>query len=108
LAVYLHITYLYRQAPQLSEMTSPIEKSFCVIEYAETNSCTSVQRSCDFFLCGYVKEQVSVPPLPLDIGELTLRITAAIETIDMNILLRVWDELEYRTGHLSGHECSSH
>jgi hypothetical protein len=41
LAVYLHITYIYRQAPQLSEMTSPIEKSF---EYAKTNTCTSVER----------------------------------------------------------------
>jgi hypothetical protein len=55
LAVYLHITYLYLQAPQFSEMKSPTEKSFCVIEYEKTNSCTSVQRSCDFFLWGYVK-----------------------------------------------------
>jgi hypothetical protein len=45
LAVYLHITHLYRQAMQFSEMTSPIEKSFSVIEYAKTNSCTSVQRA---------------------------------------------------------------
>jgi hypothetical protein len=44
LAVYLHINYLHLQAPQLSETTSPTEKSFCVIEYAKTNSCTSVQR----------------------------------------------------------------
>lgn len=45
LAVYLHITYLYCQALQFSEMTSPIEKRVCVIEYAKTNSCTSVQRA---------------------------------------------------------------
>jgi hypothetical protein len=31
LAVYFRITYLYRQAPQLSEMASPTEKSFLVI-----------------------------------------------------------------------------
>jgi hypothetical protein len=37
-----------------------------------------------------------VPPLPLDIDELKLRITAAIETIDRNMLERVWDELDYR------------
>jgi hypothetical protein len=45
LAVYLFITYFYRQNPQFSERASPIEKSFCVTEYAITNSCTSVQRS---------------------------------------------------------------
>jgi hypothetical protein len=41
---------------------------------------------CDFFLWGYVKEQVFVPPLPLDIDEMKLRITAAVETIDRNVL----------------------
>jgi hypothetical protein len=44
---------------------------------------------CDFFLWGYVKEQVFVPPLPLDIDELKLKITAAIETTDGNMLERV-------------------
>jgi hypothetical protein len=43
--VYLHITHLYCQAPQFSEMTSPTEKSFCVIEYAKSNSCTNVQQA---------------------------------------------------------------
>jgi hypothetical protein len=32
-----------------------------------------------------VKEQVFVPPLPLDIDELKLGITAAIETVDRNV-----------------------
>jgi hypothetical protein len=53
-------------------------------------------RPCDFFLWGYVKEQVFVPPLPLDIDELKLTVTAAIETIDRNMLEGVWDELDYR------------
>jgi hypothetical protein len=35
---------------------------------------------------GYVKEQVFVPPLPLDTDELKCRITAAIETTDRNML----------------------
>jgi hypothetical protein len=43
LAVYLQITYIYRQVPQLSQMTSPTEKNFCVIEYAKSNSCASVR-----------------------------------------------------------------
>jgi hypothetical protein len=38
----------------------------------------------DFFLWGYVKEHVFVPPLPLDIDKLKLTITAAVETIDRN------------------------
>jgi hypothetical protein len=41
---------------------------------------------CDFFLWDYIKEKVFVPPLPLDIDELKLRITAAIDTIVRNIL----------------------
>jgi hypothetical protein len=41
---------------------------------------------CDFFLWSYVKEQVFVPPLPLDTDELKLRITAAVGTVDRNML----------------------
>jgi hypothetical protein len=51
---------------------------------------------CDFFLWGYVKEKVFVPPLPLDIDQWKLRITAFIKTIDRNMLGRLWDELDYR------------
>jgi hypothetical protein len=51
---------------------------------------------CDFFLWGYVKEQVFVPPLLLDIDELKLRNNASIETTDRNTLERVWDELDNR------------
>jgi hypothetical protein len=51
---------------------------------------------CDSFLWGYVKEQVFVPPLPLNIDKFRLRITAAIETIGRNMLERVWGQLNYR------------
>jgi hypothetical protein len=37
-----------------------------------------------------------VSPLPLDIDELKPRITAAVETIDRNMLERIRDELDYR------------
>jgi hypothetical protein len=37
-----------------------------------------------------------VSPLPLDIDELKLRITAVIETINRNMSERVWDELDCR------------
>jgi hypothetical protein len=51
---------------------------------------------CEFSLWDYVKAQVFVSPLLLDIAELKLRITAGLETIDRNMLERVWDELDYR------------
>ena len=36
---------------------------------------------CDFFLWGYIKERVCVPPLPADLDELTNRITAAVKSV---------------------------
>jgi hypothetical protein len=52
--------------------------------------------SCDFFLCGYVKDQVYVSPLPASIPELKVRIRTAIETIIADMLQTVWNELDYR------------
>jgi hypothetical protein len=37
-----------------------------------------------------------MPPLLLDIDELKLTITTAIERVDRNMSERVWDELDYR------------
>ena len=51
---------------------------------------------CDFFLWGYVKERVYVPPLPADLDELTNRITAAVNSVTEDALRPVWDELSYR------------
>jgi hypothetical protein len=51
---------------------------------------------CDLFLWRYVKEQVFVPSLPLNIDEFKLRITAAIEIFDRNMLEREWDDLDHR------------
>ena len=51
---------------------------------------------CDFFLWGYVKERVYVPPLPADLDELTNRITIAVNSVTEDTLRRVWDELSYR------------
>ena len=50
---------------------------------------------CDFFLRGYVKELVFVPPLPANIEKMKQRITAALETVTKDMLQRVWHELEY-------------
>ena len=51
---------------------------------------------CDFFLWGYVKERVYVPPLPANLDELTNRITAAVKSVTEVTLRRVWDEFSYR------------
>ena len=50
----------------------------------------------DFFLWGYVKDQVYVPPLPASIPELKVRIRTAIETITADVLQTVWNEFDYR------------
>jgi len=51
---------------------------------------------CDFFLWGYVKDQVYVPPLPASSPELKVRISTAIETITAGMLHTVRNELDYR------------
>ena len=49
-----------------------------------------------FFLWGYVKDQVYVPPLPANILELKVRIRTATDTITADMLQIVWNELDYR------------
>jgi len=44
---------------------------------------------CDFFLWGYVKDQVYVPPFPATIPEMKVRIITATETITADILQTV-------------------
>ena len=51
---------------------------------------------CYFFLCGFVKDSVYVPPLPNSLKELRDRITHAMQTITADMLHRVWDEFDYR------------
>jgi hypothetical protein len=51
---------------------------------------------CGFFLWGYVKDKVYVPPVPSSILELRVRIRTATETIAADMLQTVWNELDYR------------
>ena len=51
---------------------------------------------CDFFLWGYIKHQVYVPPLPANIPELKVPIRNTIETFTTDMLQTVWNELDYR------------
>jgi hypothetical protein len=52
--------------------------------------------ACDLFLQGYVKDRVFVPTLRRDLADLKARITAAVKKIDIPMLTRVWQELDYR------------
>ncbi len=48
-------------------------------------------------LWGYVKDNAYKPPLPhQNVRELQDRIRAAVQTVDGNMLKRVWQELDYR------------
>jgi hypothetical protein len=48
----------------------------------------------DFFLWGFVKYNVYVPPLPTTLHELKTRIREACANTDQEIL-HVWQEVEY-------------
>ncbi|GBL74948.1 hypothetical protein AVEN_107708-1 [Araneus ventricosus] len=50
----------------------------------------------DFFLWGYVKVKVYVPPMLTTLQALQKRIIATVTDIDGNMLLNVWTELDYR------------
>jgi len=58
--------------------------------------CSLYATPCDFFLWGYVKDQVYIPPLTASIPELKVRIRTDIETITADMLQTVWNELDYR------------
>jgi hypothetical protein len=55
-----------------------------------------LQCSVSFFLWGFVKDSVYIPPLPMSLKELRDRITHALQTITADMLHRVWDEFDYR------------
>ena len=50
----------------------------------------------DFFLWGFVKDKVFVPPLPASVVELLTRITAAVAKVTPEMLRSVWQETDYR------------
>ena len=50
---------------------------------------------CEFFLWGYVKDRVYVPPLPATVDELQERITAVFKSVTPDMLQRIWSELDY-------------
>jgi hypothetical protein len=51
---------------------------------------------CDFYIWGFVKDSVYVPPLAMSLKELRDRISHALQTITADMLHRDWDEFDYR------------
>ena len=51
---------------------------------------------CDFFLWGYIKDRVFIPPLLVSLNELKQRITTGVASVDEDMLRSVWTELDYR------------
>jgi len=51
---------------------------------------------CGFFLRGFAKDAVFVPPLPANLQDLRNRITAAMALVDRDMLTHVWNEMDYR------------
>ena len=49
-----------------------------------------------FFLWGYVKDRVFVPSLSTNLDDLKIRISAAVRTVDSEMLRRTWDEFSFR------------
>ena len=50
---------------------------------------------CDFFLWRYIKDRFFVPPLPVSLNELKQLITAAVASVEEDMLRSVWTELDY-------------
>ena len=59
---------------------------------------------CDYFLWGFVKDAVYVPPLPTNLKDLRNRITAAANSVTQDIRHQDWDEFNYRLDH----GCANH
>ena len=51
---------------------------------------------CDFFLWGFMKDAVYVPPLSTDLNDLRNLITATVNSVMQDIRHQDWDEFNYR------------
>jgi hypothetical protein len=74
-------------------MATPQQKAFCILQFAKTNSVTSVQW---LFRTRFGIDIVYVPSLPNDLQELRQHIIAAVATINRDMLERLWTEMDYR------------
>jgi hypothetical protein len=49
----------------------------------------------DFSFWGFVKDNVYIPPMPVDLQELRDRIVNTIALVDVTFLDKLWNKLEY-------------
>ena len=56
-----------------------------------------MRMAADFFLWGYVKDQVFIPPLSHDLADPKARIIAAVKNIKAPMLKRVWQDMNIIT-----------
>jgi hypothetical protein len=50
----------------------------------------------DFLFWGFMKDNVYIPPMPVDLQEIRDRIVNTTALVDANFLDKLWDKLEYR------------
>jgi hypothetical protein len=50
----------------------------------------------DFSFWGFVKDNVHIPPMPVDLQEIRDRIVNTTALVDANLLDKLWEKLEYR------------
>jgi hypothetical protein len=50
----------------------------------------------DFFLWGYIKDKVYVPPLSTNMEELKIRIKDAVNAVTLDMISNIWEEFDYR------------
>lgn len=50
---------------------------------------------CDFSLGGFVKDYVYFPPLPNNLPDLGHRIEEVIASITLDLLIELWEELDF-------------
>ena len=46
-----------------------------------------------FFLWGFIKDEVYVPPLPVNLPKLRDRIREAVNAVTPDMLINIWEEL---------------
>jgi hypothetical protein len=72
-------------------MATPQQKAFCILQFAKTNSVTTVQR---LFRTRFGIDVDYVPPLPNDLQKFRQHIITAVATINRDMLERVWTEMD--------------
>jgi hypothetical protein len=61
-----------------------------------TTHCSQNLTPLNFFLWGFIKDQVFVPYFPANVIELQIRVTAAVAEVTPEKLRSVWQEIDYR------------